>query len=96
MGQISNINYEKIRLFGQDVNVRNYLCSSNPDFYNQDHVNSIGARKFTAYVGEYIKTHYDIDTSLSHEEPEEWKRAVALDNKEYKECVEVIMADVNK
>lgn len=38
MSQISNINYEKIRLFGQDVKVRNYLCSSNPDFYNQDHI----------------------------------------------------------
>lgn len=38
MSQINNINYEMIRLFGHDVKVKNYMCSSNPNSYHQNHV----------------------------------------------------------
>ncbi len=38
MSQINNINYELIRLFGQDVKIKNYLCGQDPNLCYQDHV----------------------------------------------------------
>lgn len=66
------------------------------DFYNANHTNSMGAKKFTDYLGKYIQENYEIDTSLTDENVKEWQEAVALDKAEYTECEQKIMERVNK
>lgn len=50
------------------------------DFYNKRHTNSLGAEKFTRYLGEYILENYDLDVNHSPEVTAEWD-SVAQENR---------------
>lgn len=46
----------------------------NTDFYNLDHLNIYGQKKFTAFLTDYLKEHYGLTShALSVEEREEWE-----------------------
>ena len=46
----------------------------NKDFYNLDHLNVYGQKKFTAFLTEYLMAHYDVDScELSDSQKEEWE-----------------------
>ncbi|WP_051588833.1 hypothetical protein [Ruminococcus sp. NK3A76] len=45
------------------------------DYYNREHLNSIGCEKFTDFLGGYITSHYDISTDHSDDVDEEWKES---------------------
>ena len=55
----------------------------NVDFYNPKHTNAIGAAKFTTYLGNYIREHYDIKTDHSKEVAASWDKAAEKEEKEY-------------
>ena len=42
------------------------------DFYNAGHVNVFGAEKYTRFVGDYIKGHYDIEDHRDEKSFSEW------------------------
>ena len=45
----------------------------NKDFYNLDHLNVYGQQKFTAFLTDYLKTHYGVSPrTLSDRQKEEW------------------------
>lgn len=52
-----NFEYEKEEI-GLDVR---------KDFYNDDHMNIYGCRKFTSYMGKYLTEHYDL-SGIAHSE----------------------------
>lgn len=66
------------------------------DFYNEKHTNSIGARKFTKFLGEYIRENYDIQSEHSQAVIDSWEKAVEEDNQQYEENVLKIMEKVEK
>ena len=44
------------------------------DFYNLDHLNVYGQKKFTAFLTDYLKEHYGLSShALSVEQREEWE-----------------------
>ena len=46
------------------------------DYYNDEHFNARGARKFTSYFGNYLVSNYDIVGEHSAETKESWQKAV--------------------
>ena len=60
------------------------------DFYNRNHVNSIGAEKFSRYLGEYILENYDIDAAHSPEVTASWDKAAEENRALYEEACEQI------
>ena len=63
----------------------------NVDFYNPKHTNAIGAAKFTTYLGNYIREHYDIKTDHSEEVAASWDKAAEKEEKEYEKAAEKIL-----
>lgn len=53
------------------------------DFYNSEHLNVFGNEKFTRYLGDYISTNFDIDTSHSESVDEQWKDCVSYTEEVY-------------
>lgn len=48
------------------------------DFYNIEHLNIYGTTKFTSYLGQYLRDHYDISPSqLTVEQKKEWDESAA-------------------
>ena len=48
------------------------------DFYNPDHLNIYGQKKFTAFLTDYLKEHYGLTShALSVEQREEWEDCAA-------------------
>ena len=47
------------------------------DYYNDEHFNAKGARKFTKYLGNYIVSNYDVRTKHSDEIQSSWDKAVS-------------------
>ena len=47
------------------------------DYYNDEHFNARGARKFTKYFGNYIISNYDVKTEHSDEIKKSWDKSVA-------------------
>lgn len=47
------------------------------DFYNPFHCNIYGAEKITAYLGQYLTEHYEIDTSHTEEVAAEWEHCAS-------------------
>ncbi len=66
------------------------------DFYNRKHTNSIGADKFTKYLGEYILENYDIDTDHSPEVAADWERAAQENRVLCDEASEKVLAKVQR
>lgn len=64
------------------------------DFYNKKHVNSIGAGKFTKYLGDYILEHYDIDIDHSPEVTAEWDQVAAENHALYEAACEKVRQTV--
>lgn len=60
------------------------------DYFDKHHTNSIGADKFTKYLGDYIMENYDIDTDHSPEVAADWDRAAEENRANYKEASETI------
>ena len=63
----------------------------NVDFYNPKHTNAIGAAKFTTYLGNYIREHYDIKTDHGKEVAASWDKAAEKEEKEYEKAAEKIL-----
>lgn len=68
----------------------------NVDFYNPKHTNAIGAAKFTTYLGNYIREHYDIKTDHSEEVAASWDKAAQKEEKEYEKAAETILKKAAK
>lgn len=68
----------------------------NVDFYNPKHTNAIGAAKFTTYLGEYIKEHYDIKTDHSEEVAASWDKAAEREEEQYEAAAEKILKKAAK
>lgn len=66
------------------------------DFYNERHTNAIGARKFTVFLGEYIREHYDFAIEHSEKTEESWDAAVSENQKRYEESAAVIREKIEK
>ncbi len=62
------------------------------DFYNNHHMNVQGARKFTKYLTEYVKEHYDIKDHRNDEIGERWDAGLP----EYHERIGSMFARVEK
>ena len=43
------------------------------DFYNRDHVNILGAEKFTRFMGKYIATYYEIPDRRGDPDFADWE-----------------------
>lgn len=56
------------------------------DFYHNKHVNVFGAEKVTGYLGEYIRTHYDISNEHDEDVIDSWNKAA----KEYDAQMEAL------
>ncbi|MBQ9391735.1 MAG: SGNH/GDSL hydrolase family protein, partial [Lachnospiraceae bacterium] len=46
------------------------------DYYNDEHLNARGARKFTSYFGNYLMSNYDIKGEYSEELKKSWEDSV--------------------
>lgn len=66
------------------------------DFYNKRHANAIGACKFTKFLGQYIREHYNLLEKHSPKVVESWERAASENRKRYKESVAIIMEKVEE
>lgn len=53
------------------------------DFYNENHTNTIGAKKFTEFIAEYIMEHYDLKPDYSDEVIKSWEKAARQDREDY-------------
>lgn len=51
------------------------------DFYNPFHCNIYGAEKVTAYLGQYLMDHYEINTDHSKEVTAEWEDCASYNDK---------------
>ena len=47
------------------------------DYYNDEHFNARGARKFTSYFGNYLVNNYDLKANYSDELKKSWEDSVA-------------------
>lgn len=50
------------------------------DFYNPFHCNIYGAEKVTAYLGQYLMDHYEINMDHSEEVTEEWEHCASYND----------------
>lgn len=48
------------------------------DFYNKKHMNSMGAKKTTAYLSRYIAEHFDLEDKRGQEAYADWDKAYEL------------------
>lgn len=48
------------------------------DFYNKDHVNALGAEKYTVFLEQYLVEHYDLTDHRGQSGYEEWDSACEL------------------
>lgn len=51
------------------------------DFYNSEHLNVFGNEKFTKYLGEYINSNFDIESSHSDDVTRQWQECVTYTEK---------------
>lgn len=58
------------------------------DFYNDGHVNIFGAEKITTYLGDYLVTHYDLDTGHSQQVTQAWDHCASYNEKVLSSCKE--------
>ncbi len=64
------------------LNANDYLDQMNMDFYadyyNVDHVNAIGAEKYTMFLGRYLTENYDLPDHRGTQGFEEWDAATDI------------------
>ena len=60
-------------------------------FFNPKHTNAIFAAKFTTYLGNYIREHYDIKPDHGKEVAASWDKAAEKEEKEYEKAAEKIL-----
>lgn len=58
------------------------------DFYNDGHVNIFGAEKITIYLGDYLTSHYDLDTDHSQQVTQQWDHCASYNEKIFSSCKE--------
>lgn len=63
------------------------------DYYNDDHLNPFGCEKFTDYLGNYIMTHYNINTSHSEETDKEWQECADYTGKVFEKLKPLTLAN---
>ncbi len=56
------------------------------DFYNADHLNVLGMKKFTAWLGQYITDHFDLRRNYSQETTDYWNMCAGKTDTILDEC----------
>ena len=63
------------------------------DYYNEDHLNVLGAKKFTKYLSKYIDNHYNLKKEHSEEVTKEWEDCVSYTKKAFDILTERTLAN---
>lgn len=58
------------------------------DFYNKDHMNYYGMKKFTAYFSDYLVTHYDLPSEHDEKVEEKWASCTQKADEIFAQCEE--------
>lgn len=58
------------------------------DFYDADHLNNSGLRKFTPFFSEYLASHYDLPTEHDQKIKEEWDACAEKADDIFRQCGE--------
>lgn len=56
------------------------------DFYNGGHVNIFGAEKITIYLGDYLISHYNLETNHSQQATQQWNHCASYNEKVFSSC----------
>ncbi len=83
---------EIVKSYGYDfLNVTDYESlglDKDHDFYNKDHMNYYGMRKFTTYFGEYLTQNYDLPVQHDEAVEEEWAACTEKADEIFRQCEE--------
>lgn len=66
------------------------------DFYNRKHTNSVGAKKVTTFIGNYIRETYDIQTTHSKKVKKSWDAAAKENRENYQKCEAEVIEKAKK